>query len=1144
MHTFSSPSRRWTLIASLIASAGVACGDDTDETTTAPTIEAFSASPTSVTSGATATLTWATTGALQVLVYDGQGRVISDSADASGSVTTAALSADTTFKLDAINTAGTTSREVTVTVTAGGPAITRFEALPSAITAGETVTLTWQTTGVESVEISDGAASVVTMGAASGMAQVMPAVDTTYTLVGTAADGSTVMGTASVTVSAAPLAPSITSFTGPSAPIDAGASATLSWTIANAPTTVTIVDGAGTSVYSGSEAMSSTTVSPAATTTYTLTARNAQGMATAMVSVTVNQAASPQITSFTATPTSLTAGASAVLSWVTTGATRVVVSDGATTLSDSAMASGMVTVTPSQTTTYTLTASGTGNPATGMVTVMVAAVPAPSITVFTASPALVAASSTTTLSWTTMNATSVSITQGGATVTTSTLASGSYAATVPAGSQTFTLTASGTGTAATQTVTVLGVNAPTISSFAVMAYTSSAAVSWSVMDVSTLSLTADGVAVSGFTGVTTSSVTSSMGTLTVPLTASTVFELVGTNVAGTARQSVTATPVVTTPSETEPNDGFATATSVTVGSTGMGAIDGEITAGDEDWYSVTIAAGSSIRAETSDGMGSCATGMDTIIALYDTNGTSVLASNDDGGSGRCSLIDPAVYPTAAGLPAGTYYVRVYPYSTSVGTYQLSITVIAPVCGNGIVELAAGEVCDDSNSSSGDGCSSTCGFEAEYSYTGPAAASVIRANVNPATDLEVVQVTASAESYLAVETLTSTAGTCASDTFLTLYSSTGTTTIGVDDADGVSSCSAIRPSVDSWARLPAGNYWLVAEEDGQNATISNLVMNVQLLPVNQCGNGVAETGEGCDDGNTTNGDGCSATCAIEVAGSYTVVSATATVATSIATVGQTANITINVTTPGYLTARTQTDLSGACASDTQMNLNDSTGTSIAYNDDGGTGLCSAFTSPLLSTGTYELVVNEYGNNGTIANLYVVLGSIQANICGNGIAETGETCDDGNTVSGDGCSSMCALEGNNVTETEPNDTIATAQALSLTTGAANAITVSASFTANDTDYFAVTVPMGATWTVQADTHGQAANLSSCSTDTILYLDDASGTLITSGDDTGYGLCSSISASLTGGTAAGGTTYYISAVQYSGATASSYYLTVSAQ
>ncbi len=32
-----------------------------------------------------------------------------------------------------------------------------------------------------------------------------------------------------------------------------------------------------------------------------------------------------------------------------------------------------------------------------------------------------------------------------------------------------------------------------------------------------------------------------------------------------------------------------------------------------------------------------------------------------------------------------------------------------------------------------------------------------------------------------------------------------------------------------------------------------------------------------------------------------------------------------------------------------------------------------------------------------------------VCGNGIIESGETCDDGNTISGDGCSSTCQSEG---------------------------------------------------------------------------------------------------------------------------------------
>lgn len=53
--------------------------------------------------------------------------------------------------------------------------------------------------------------------------------------------------------------------------------------------------------------------------------------------------------------------------------------------------------------------------------------------------------------------------------------------------------------------------------------------------------------------------------------------------------------------------------------------------------------------------------------------------------------------------------------------------------------------------------------------------------------------------------------------------------------------------------------------GDNATPPKLCANpsetnpVKLVP---CGNGVVNAGEGCDDGNTSNGDGCSSTCTVE------------------------------------------------------------------------------------------------------------------------------------------------------------------------------------------------------------------------------------------------------------------------------------------
>jgi cysteine-rich repeat protein len=55
-------------------------------------------------------------------------------------------------------------------------------------------------------------------------------------------------------------------------------------------------------------------------------------------------------------------------------------------------------------------------------------------------------------------------------------------------------------------------------------------------------------------------------------------------------------------------------------------------------------------------------------------------------------------------------------------------------------------------------------------------------------------------------------------------------------------------------------------------------------------------------------------------------------------------------------------------------------------------------------------------GTYLSGLCVLGEVTAaSPCGNGVLQTGEQCDDGNTVDGDGCSSTCQLEINNCTIT---------------------------------------------------------------------------------------------------------------------------------
>ncbi|MFO0551605.1 MAG: DUF4215 domain-containing protein [Polyangiaceae bacterium] len=65
----------------------------------------------------------------------------------------------------------------------------------------------------------------------------------------------------------------------------------------------------------------------------------------------------------------------------------------------------------------------------------------------------------------------------------------------------------------------------------------------------------------------------------------------------------------------------------------------------------------------------------------------------------------------ASLDAGTYWVVVSNVGTEQGPFTLSIDCAIPTCGDGVLNATGQEQCDDGNSLDGDGCSSTCRFEA-------------------------------------------------------------------------------------------------------------------------------------------------------------------------------------------------------------------------------------------------------------------------------------------------------------------------------------------------------------------------------------------------------------------------------------------------
>jgi len=88
--------------------------------------------------------------------------------------------------------------------------------------------------------------------------------------------------------------------------------------------------------------------------------------------------------------------------------------------------------------------------------------------------------------------------------------------------------------------------------------------------------------------------------------------------------------------------------------------------------------------------------------------------------------------------------------------------------------------------------------------------------------------------------------------------------GDGDTDPSNACQMCNPSISqvSWSYKTAGTLC----DDGDPSTTNDACNGVGTCVGDYeviCGNGIVEVGEECDDGNTGNGDGCSATCTLEV-----------------------------------------------------------------------------------------------------------------------------------------------------------------------------------------------------------------------------------------------------------------------------------------
>ena len=284
--------------------------------------------------------------------------------------------------------------------------------------------------------------------------------------------------------------PTITEFKATETTITVGGEVTLSWIVAGTAPTLSVTNV-------GEVTGKSVVVKPTSTTSYTLTAKNSKGTVEKELTITVNDASTnpnptnpnpvnpnpvnpnpvnpnptnpapnvtkPSIGSFTAEPTTITAGQSSKLSWSVTGTEPVTIE--ITDVGNPTSTS--VSVSPTATKTYTLTASNSAGSVTKDVSITVNPAPPPApnatkptIDSFTASPSTITAGQSSTLSWAVSGTQPITIS-----VTDLGTVSGTSGSVSPTATKTYTLTASNSAGSVTKNLSItVNLIKPSITSF-------------------------------------------------------------------------------------------------------------------------------------------------------------------------------------------------------------------------------------------------------------------------------------------------------------------------------------------------------------------------------------------------------------------------------------------------------------------------------------------------------------------------------------------------------------------------------------------------------------------------------------------------------------------------------------------------------
>ena len=354
------------------------------------------------------------------------------------------------------------------------------------------------------------------------------------------------------------------------------------------------------------------------------------------------------------------------------------------------------------------------------------------------------------------------------------------------------------------------------------------------------------------------------------------------------------------------------------------------------------------------------------------------------------------------------------------------TSVCQKCNNGMKEGTEG--CDDGNTADGDGCSQTCSIESDWACWGTQPSACYKCGNGKREYMEGCDDGNTAANDGCSPTCTVESNSRCTGSELSICQRCGNGvkegTEECDDGnllsnDGCSVCSieinstctGSHPSV--CQRCGNGKMEGTEQCDDNNVFTNDgcsnscMIENHATCLLTQpstcyvCGNGKKEGAEACDDGNTVSGDGCSATCQTEVLSSVSSSSSVSSIVSSSS--APSSSSVISSVSPVSSSSSTVSSVSPPSSSSSSRSSSSSQAPVC------GDRLINAATEQCDDG-------NKVSGDGCSASCTIESGWQCVGIpssctprCGDGLLIAArEPCDDGNGTNGDGCSALCQRE----------------------------------------------------------------------------------------------------------------------------------------